>query len=53
MYTFCFLMFIFERERTHTQAGERQTEGDKGSEASSVLTVDSMMQGSNSQTVRS
>ena len=50
-------MFIFERggrgrEREHA-VEEGKREGDRGSEASSVLTADSLIWGSNSQTVGS
>ena len=46
-------MFIFERESVCIQAGERQREGDRGSEAGSVLTAESLTWGLNSPTVRS
>ena len=48
-------MFIFERRRKsmHVNRGEAEREGDRGSEAGSVLTADNPMHGSNSKTVRS
>ena len=48
-------MFIFERRRKsmHVNRGEAEREGDRGSEAGSVLTAESLMWGLNSQTVRS
>ena len=54
-------MFIYlrerKRDRDRAQAGRSggggAVRGDRGSEAASVLTAESLMQGSNSQTVRS
>ena len=46
-------MFIFERERESVSEGGAESEGDRGSEAGSVLTADNPMHGSNSKTVRS
>ena len=50
-----FLMFNFERERetmgTHASRGGAEREGDR-IQRGSVLTAESLMRGSNSQTVR-
>ena len=43
-------LFLRERERVHTQSGERQREGDRGTEAGSVLRAENLKWGSNSQT---
>ena len=46
-------MLIFERERESMSRGEAEREGDKGSKVGTMLTVERLMWGSNSQTVRS
>ena len=48
-----FLIFEGERESEHTclSRGEAEKEGDRGSEAGSVLTAESLMQGLNSRTM--
>ena len=52
---FYFLMFIllFLRESVRVQEGQREREGDRGSEARSGLTAASLTWGSNPQTARS
>ena len=47
------LIFFYFRESTNRGGTERERERDRGSEAGSVLTVDSLMWGSNSGTTRS
>ena len=44
---------VFLRKRAREQAGEGQREGDRRSEAASVLTAASPIWGSNSRTMRS
>ena len=50
-------MFIFERDREREymqeQGRSREREGERESQAGSTLSVQSLMQGLNSQTVRS
>ena len=46
-----FLMFIFQRERVSRVQAQR--EGDRGSQSGSVLTIRSLIPGSNSQTLSS
>ena len=48
-----FCLFIFERECVHEHGQGRERGGDRGSEAGSVPTAESLMRGSNSQTLRS
>ena len=53
VYSSFFNVYLFERERESMCTGERQREGDRGSEAGSTLTAESPMWDSNSPTVRS
>ena len=46
-------MFIFERQRQSMSRGGTEREGDKESEAGCELSAQSLMRGSNPQTVRS
>ena len=46
-------IYLFEREKERTSGEGTERLGDRGSEAGSVLTVESLMWGSNSLTVRS
>ena len=52
-FPFFFNVYLFLRERESTSVGEAQTDGDRGFEAGSMLTAESPMWGSNSQTMRS
>ena len=44
---------IFERERERACKQKRDRDGERGSKVGSVLTAESLIQGSNSQTMRS
>ena len=46
-------MHVRAGERMGHREREREREGDRGSEVDSALTAESLMQGSNSQTVKS
>ena len=48
-----FNVYLFFKESVSLSGGGAEEEGDRGSEAGSKLTADSLMWGSNSQAVRS